>query len=186
MALTTNHIESILKRISRHNDEKALKELFDAYYGKLIETAKFYVNDHNAAQEIVSDVFIKLWNNRSNLKKVTNLMSYLYVAVKRQSLNYIRDNSKRIQQSLDDSANHIVVELNSPEKKLLSKEFVEILNYAVQNLPSKCRLVYSLVKDDGMKYQEVADILNISVKTVEMHIGKALKRIKIAIDKYQK
>ena len=69
---------------------------------------------------------------------------------------------------------------------LLSKEFVEVLNRAVQELPSKCRLVYSLVKDDGMKYQEVAETLDISVKTVEMHVGKALKRIKIALDIYQK
>ena len=57
-----------------------------------------------------------------------------------------------------------------------------IINTAIQDLPSKCRLVYTLVKDDGMKYQEVADTLNISIKTVEMHVGKALKRIKIAFN----
>lgn len=186
MELAQNQIESILKRISRHDDENALKELFDAYYGKLVETAKFHVGDHSAAQEIVSDVFIKLWNNRSNIEKINNIKSYLYVAIKRQSLNYIRDNSKQMHLSLDESDNHIVVELNSPEKMLLSKEFVEVLNRAVQELPSKCRLVYSLVKDDGMKYQEVAETLNISVKTVEMHVGKALKRIKIVLDNYRK
>ena len=186
MELTQNQIESILIRISRYDDEKALKELFDAYYGKLAETARFHVGDHSAAQEIVSNVFIKFWNNRSNIEKINNIKSYLYVAIKRQSLNYIRDNSKRLHLSLDESDNTVIVELNSPEKMLLSKEFVEVLNRAVQELPSKCRLVYSLVKDDGMKYQEVAETLDISVKTVEMHVGKALKRIKIALDIYQK
>lgn len=185
MELSQKQIESILLRISRHDDEKALKELFDAYYGKFSETAKFYVKDHSAAQEIVSDVFIKLWNNRSNIEKVANIKSYLYVAIKRQSLNYIRDNSKKIHQSLDTSDVNIVVELNSPEKMLLTIELVEVLNRAVQELPSKCRLVYVLVKDDGMKYQEVAETLSISVKTVEMHVGKALKRIKIALDSYR-
>ena len=68
---------------------------------------------------------------------------------------------------------------------LLTIELVEVLNRAVQELPSKCRLVYVLVKDDGMKYQEVAETLSISVKTVEMHVGKALKRIKIALDSYR-
>jgi RNA polymerase sigma-70 factor (ECF subfamily) len=63
---------------------------------------------------------------------------------------------------------------------------MEILQRAICDLPAKCRLVYSMVKDDGMKYQEVADILEVSVKTVEMHVGKALRRIKIAFDNYQK
>ncbi len=185
MAIDIKHIESILKKISRDDDEKALKELFDNYFGKLVETAKFYVNDHTAAQEIVSDVFIKLWNNRSSVEKINNIQSYLYTAIKRQSLNYIRDNSKRMHRSLDEGDNNIVVEMNSPEKMLLSKELFEVVNCAVKELPSKCRLVYSLVKDDGMKYMEVAETLNISVKTVEMHVGKALKRIKITLDKYQ-
>ena len=186
MALPQNQIESILERISRFDDEKALKELFNAYYGKLLGTSKFYVNDHSAAQEVVSDVFIKLWNNRSNIGKIENIRAYLYIATKRQSLNYIRDNSKRNHHCPDDKDINTFVELKSPDKILLSKEFVEVLHTAVQDLPSKCRIVYALVKDDGMKYQEVADTLNISVKTVEMHVGKALKRIKIAFDKYQK
>ena len=176
---TKSHIESILSKISRYDDEKALKELFDGFYGKLLEIAKFYVKDYSAGQEIVSDVFIKLWNNRANIEKVDNIAAYLYVAIKRQSLNFIRDNKRRIHQSLDAGDNTIFIELRSPENMLLSKEFVEVLNTAVQNLPSKCRLVYTLVKDDGMKYREVADSLSISVKTVEMHVGKALKRIKI-------
>jgi RNA polymerase sigma-70 factor (family 1) len=186
LAETVNNIKSILSRISRHDDEKALKELFDSFYGKLLEFAKFYLKDHSASQEIVSDVFIKLWNNRENIGNIDNINSYLYVAVKRQSLNYIRDNKRKVHQSLDANDPITIVELTSPEKLLLSKEFMEVLNTAVLNLPSKCRLVYTLVKEDGMKYKEVADSLNISVKTVEMHVGKALKRIKIAFDKYLK
>jgi RNA polymerase sigma-70 factor (family 1) len=183
LAEAVNNIKSILSRISRHDDEKALKELFDLFYGKLLEYAKFYLKGHSASQEIVSDVFIKLWNNRENIGDIDNINSYLYVAVKRQSLNYIRDNKRKVHQSLDANDPITIVELTSPEKMLLSKEFMEVLNTAVLNLPSKCRLVYTLVKEDGMKYKEVADSLNISVKTVEMHVGKALKRIKIAFDK---
>ena len=186
MEVVNKHINSILKRISRFDDEKALKELFDAFYGKLFEVSKFYVNNYSAAQEVVSDVFIKLWNNRSNLENIENIQSYLYVAAKRQSFNYIRNNKKRNHHALDEHDDNTFVEIKSPEKILISKEFEEIISTAVQNLPTKCRLVYSLVKDDGMKYQQVADTLDISIKTVEMHVGKALKRIKIAFDKYQK
>jgi RNA polymerase sigma-70 factor (ECF subfamily) len=184
--LTQNQIEGILKRISRHDDEKALKELFDAFYGKLCEAAKFYLDDHSVVQEVVSDVFIKLWNGRTKIESIGNIGAYLFVATKRQSLNYIRDNKKRNHQSLNEISISTYIESRSPESILLSDEFNEILQRAICDLPSKCRLVYSMVKDDGMKYQEVADILDVSVKTVEMHVGKALRRIKLAFDNYKK
>ena len=179
-------IESILKRISEADDEKALKELFNIFYGKLIEVAKFFVYDQFTAQDVVSEVFIKIWKNRSNLTSVKNINTYLYVAVKRQALNAIRNNKQKNLYSIEDQDTNVYIETTNPEKILLSKEFAEVLNTAVHSLPSKCRLIYSLVKDDGMKYKEVADVMDISIKTVEMHVGKALKRIKLAFEKYQK
>jgi RNA polymerase sigma factor (sigma-70 family) len=116
LEVAKKHIKSILKRISRFDDEKALKELFDTYYGKLFEVSKFYVNNYSAAQEVVSDVFIKLWNNRSNLESIENIQSYLYVAAKRQSFNYIRNNKKRNHQTLDEHDDNTFVEIKSPEK----------------------------------------------------------------------
>ena len=151
-----------------------------------METARFYLDDYPAAQEVVSDVFIKLWNGRSKIENIENIKSYLFVATKRQSLNYIRDNKKRNHQSLDVKNISTYIESRNPEKIHISNEFAELLNHAVRGLPSKCRLVYSLVKDDGMRYQDVAELLNISVKTVEMHVGKALRRIKIVFENYQK
>ena len=173
-------------RISRFDDEKSFKDLFDIYYTKLVEVAKFFVKDQYAAQDVVSEVFVKVWNNRAKLSDVLNVSTYLYVVTKRQSLNYIRNNEKRNHDLIGEKEVNTFVEVRSPEKMILTKEFVEIINAAVKDLPSKCRVVYTMVKDDGMKYKEVADTLNISVKTVEMHIGKALKRIKAAFDNYQK
>lgn len=176
----------LIERISRHEDENALKELFDDFYGKLIEVAKFFTSDQVIAQDVVSEVFIKLWKNRTKLHGINNVNSYLYVAVKRQAFNAIRDNKKNLFTSLDDHVVKTVVEERNPEKQLLSDEFRGVLDTAIQELPSKCRLIYSMVKDDGMKYKEVADVMEISIKTVEMHVGKALKRIKLAFENYQK
>ncbi|MCG8309271.1 MAG: RNA polymerase sigma-70 factor [Cytophagales bacterium] len=175
----------LLQKISKGDDEKALKELFDHFYGRLVEVAKFFVNDLFLAQDVVSEVFIKLWKNRAGLSSVENVNTYLYVAVKRQALNAIRDSKQKKMFSLEDQDAGIYIEAVNPEKQLLSKEFIDVLNSAIQDLPSKCRLIYSLVKDDDMKYKEVADTMDISIKTVEMHVGKALKRIKLAFEKYQ-
>ena len=178
--------QALLIRIARFNDEKALKSLFDIFYGKLVEIARFFVPDPFTAQDVVSEVFIKLWKNRSKLAKVEYVNAYLYVAVKRQALNAARDHRIKSAYSLDEYEAQVHIEFSNPENILISSEFEEILNSAVQELPSKCRIIYSLVKDDGMKYREVAETMNISIKTVEMHVGKALKRIKLAFEKYQK
>ena len=129
-------------------------------------------------------LFIKIWKNRANLSGIININSYLYVAVKRQSLNYIRERNLRNTYSLDEQESLAIAESRDPEKIVLSAEFAEVLNRAIHDLPSKCRLIYSMVKDDNMKYKEVADTMNISIKTVEMHVGKALKRIKLAFENY--
>jgi RNA polymerase sigma-70 factor (ECF subfamily) len=183
--LKPNNIDLVIRKISQNDDEKSFRDLFDIYHGKLIDMAKFYVNEDYAAKEIVSEVFIKIWKGRGGLENVNNIGAYLFIATKRQALNYIRNDKKRIQYSLEEREVNTYVEINSPEKLLISKEFEEVLNKAIQELPSKCRLVYSLVKDDGMKYLEVSEVLNISIKTVEMHVGKALKRIKEALHNYQ-
>ena len=179
-------IYDIINRISLHDDEKAFRQLFESYSGRMIETAKFYVNDHYSAKDIVSEVFIKIWKNRCVMQSIQNIASYLFVATKRQSLNYLRNNKKNLHFPIDEKEAIIQVDFSSPESKLLFTEFEEVINRAISDLPSKCRLVYLLVKDEKMKYQEVADALNISIKTVEMHIGKALKRINHAICIYKK
>lgn len=179
------NIDSIIKKISQNDDEKAFRDLFNIYHGKLIDIAKFYVSEDYASKEIVSEVFIKIWKGRSGLENINNMGAYLFTATKRQSLNYIRNNKKKVQYSLEEKEVNTFIEINSPEKIMISKEFEAVLTKAIKDLPSKCRLVYSLVKDDGMKYMEVAEVLDISVKTVEMHVGKALKRIKFAFRNYQ-
>jgi len=99
-------------------------------------------------------------------------------------LNHLRERKLRQTHSLQDKESHAIVEQVDPEKLILTAEFIEVLNKAIQDLPSKCRLIYSMVKDDNMKYKEVANTMNISVKTVEVHVGKALKRIKLAFENY--
>ena len=106
-------------KLSRFDDEKALKSLFDIFYGKLVEIAKFFVEDQFAAQDIVSEVFIKLWKNRSNLADVKNVSSYLFVAVKRQAFNTLRDSKKRNVVSIDEYDALVHIEFENPEKILL-------------------------------------------------------------------
>ncbi len=184
MSAQSKHVDELIKRIALESDEKAFKDLFNLFYGKLYEISRIYTRSNYAAQDVVSRVFVKLWNNRKTLYPINSVNAYLFIAVKRQSFNYLRDNHNHTQISIDELETDIAVENKTPDQVLISQEVLEILHNAIQKLPDKCRLVYTMVKEDGLKYREVSDILNISVKAVEMHVGKALKRIRLEFEQY--
>ena len=184
MNAQSGHLDLLIRRISLESDEKAFRELFDLFYGKLFEASRIYTKSNYAAQEVVSTVFVKLWNNRKSLYPIESINAYLYVAAKRQSLNHLRDNQNHSQVSIDELESDIIVESKTPEQTLVNQEMLDKLQVAIQKLPDKCRLVYVMVKEDGLKHREVAEMLNISVKAVEMHVGKALKRIRLEFEQY--
>ncbi len=173
----------MLKRVSG-GDERAFKTLFDMFYGRLFDLAIFHARDHFAAQEVVSQVFVKLWANRTAHFHVDGFQAYLYIAVKRQSLNYIRNNNRRNNISIRDVKLEHFSDIRHTDDGLLHDELIKVLNTAINQLPFKCRLVYQMVKEDGLRYREVAEMLGISVKAVEMHIGKALQRIRQELKTY--
>jgi RNA polymerase sigma-70 factor (ECF subfamily) len=164
-------------------DEQVFKDLYRQYFVKLYRFANSLVNGKEAAEEIVHDVMINLWKKRTSFTEIENLDSYLYVSVKNLCLNYLRNEGKHLHTDIEliyNNNNHITID---PESLLISKQGVEDLNSFINNLPVKCKLIFRLVKDDGLKYKEVAALLNISIKTVENHLAIALKKIAEAIKK---
>ncbi|MFD2873114.1 RNA polymerase sigma-70 factor [Mucilaginibacter ximonensis] len=162
-------------------DEQVFKELYREYFVKLYRFAVSLVHCREAAEEIVHDVLINLWKKRSAFHEIENLNTYLFVSVKNLSLNYLRSQRNRVyvdEEVLYDKAAYCSVD---PESVLISKEKVEALDGLINNLPVKCKLIFKLIKEDGMKYKEVAALLNISVKTVENQLIIALKKISAAI-----
>lgn len=164
-------------------DEQVFKELYREYFVKLYRFTISIVHCRQSAEEIVHDVLINLWKKRSSFHEIENLNTYLYVSVKNLSLNYLRKQGKHVY--VDDEAlyNKTAYTSVDPESVMISKEKVEALNGFINNLPLKCKLIFKLIKDDGMKYKEVAALLNISVKTVENQLTIAIKKISIAIRK---
>ncbi|MGK7397310.1 MAG: RNA polymerase sigma-70 factor [Candidatus Cyclobacteriaceae bacterium M3_2C_046] len=164
-------------------DQKAFEILYDYFYPKLFKVAKFFTKSSYASEEVLAEVFIQLWNNRRKLDKIPNLEGYLFIAVKRQSLRFGDRNRKYSNFDIDNLKN-LYVEVNDPESSFLNEELVNHFINAVKNLSPKCRIVFRLVKDDGLKYKEVAELLNISEKTVELHMSKALKIIRNDLAEY--
>lgn len=160
-----------------YDDMASYEQLYSHYYQRLHRTAYSFVKSKEAAEEVVSDVFIKIWNIRTKLTEIENLTVYLYTITKNLSLNYITRHYKHPVTDLDSMPVEACIELNTPDEIYISAEMVEKIRIAIRSLPPKCKLILQLVKEDGLKYKEVASILNISELTVRNQLAIAVKKL---------
>ncbi|MFT6336382.1 MAG: RNA polymerase sigma-70 factor (ECF subfamily) [Saprospiraceae bacterium] len=158
-------------------DKNRFKEVFKKYYNPLCNFASTIVNDHKMAQDVVQDVFTKLWDKRDNLSIDSNEKSYLFQAVKNRSLEVLRKQKNDQRVSIADY-NDLYVdgsEIDEQARKYMLKEF---LYKSIRQLPTKCQKIFVMNKVNGLTYNEIAIDLDISVKTVENQIGKAYRKLR--------
>lgn len=175
--MTGKEIFALQEQVAFYNDQQAFKQLFRHYYTGLFQFAASIVKVKEVAEEIVEDVFVKIWNKRSTISNISNLRVYLYVSVKNHCLNYVtRQGDAGIMDlnQLDVICRELVP---NPEDLMVASELLQLINKAIHELPPRCRIVYKLVKEDGLTYKEVAEVLNISPRTVENHIAVAVRKI---------
>jgi RNA polymerase sigma-70 factor (family 1) len=166
----------ILFQVAAGN-QQAFKQLYGHFYKKLYHFALSMVKIKEAAEEIIEDVFIRIWQQRAALPAIRNLKVYLYTAVKNTSLNYL---SKKAKESITEPFDHIHIEFNesaSPEQLMITAEMFNRIRQSVEALPPRCKMVFKLIREDGLKYKEVSQILNISVNTIDAQMAIAVSRI---------
>jgi len=171
----------IQEQISRGN-EKAFTELYGLFHRKLFYFSKAIVRSAEMAEEVVEDVFVKLWSNRVQLVSIQNLAVYLYVAVKNRSLNAI---SKKTEALIRSPFDDLDIEIGSahidPHSLMVSSEMMKKMSQAVESLPPRCKLVFRLVREDGLSYKEVSEILGMAVNTIDVQMAIAVKKICAAL-----
>jgi RNA polymerase sigma-70 factor (ECF subfamily) len=161
------------------DDEKAFHRLFDAYYPRFLQLACHITRSEVLAEEVVSDVFVKIWNNRQQLGRIENLPAYFYTAIRNQSLSYHAKKGDSHEQ-LTTSDQNAEADPETPEAILLDQELSALIQSVVANLPARCRIIFQMVKEDRLTYKQVAELLQISPKTVQAQMVIALQRIKKA------
>jgi RNA polymerase sigma-70 factor, ECF subfamily len=155
------------------------ESLFRNHFTPLTNIAYSFVRDRDTACDIVQHVFIKLWDNLDNVNITSSEKSYLHRAVINTSLNYIEKNKRiTLHDDFTGFENKIITETYDTDKEEKDKLLNKIIFEAIDELPQKCKAVFYLSKVDGMKNIEIADHLDISLKTVEKHMGKALKYLR--------
>lgn len=160
----------------KKGDKAAFNKLFLRYYDKLCQFVGHYVRDPDIAEDIVQEFFYKIWINRTTWNFTPNIVSYLYKAARNYSLNHLKNN--KIKDKFLDDFNESFYLSETPEKELIDKEFNDRVHAVINELPEQCRIIFKMKKFDGLKYAEIAEIKNISVKTVETQMGRALKYLR--------
>jgi RNA polymerase sigma-70 factor (ECF subfamily) len=164
-------------------DQAAFRQVYLAFYKRLYQFALAIVKTKEPAEEIVEDVFIRIWQQKDGLLTIRNLRVYLYTATKNTALNYL---SKKARESITEPFDHIQIELDgsaiTPEQILITTEMYKKIQKAVEALPPRCKMIFKLVREDGLRYKEIAEILNISVNTIDVQMAIAVKRIAFALE----
>lgn len=170
-------LEKILIEKLSQNDQSAFGVLFTRYYNDLVRFSIRFTSDSNAAEELVQDVFVKLWENRNSLNIKNSLRSFLLTAVQNRSIDYLRFMNIRTKYASEILEN-IIVSDNDTEKRILHAELEEHFLKAVSNLPQPFAEVYRLNRNDLLTYDQIAEKLGVSVRTVEVRMSKALAIIR--------
>lgn len=169
-------IKTLLKMVADDN-RLAFNMFYDLYYDQIFRFSYYFLKDTEACREVVAETFFSIWQSRLKLKDIENIETYLFVTVRNEASRYLSRSSKSRFVSLEDTTLQLTARENeSPEDKLLMEEMERILNRVIDELPEKCRLIFLLARQEGLKPKEIAERLSINENTVRV-------QMKIAIDK---
>ncbi len=182
MGFENEKLRQLIKLMEK-NDGRAFEEFFNLLYPRFYRYAFLYVKSDILCEELVSDVFLKLWNIRYKLNDIQQLEFYLFRAVKNQALTYLKRKTNEPVEITEYIQSHLI-DYREPENLLIAAELADKVEEGIASLPDKCQIIFRMVRQDGLSYKQVAVLLDISPKTIENQMNTALKKLRIVIEKY--
>jgi RNA polymerase sigma-70 factor (ECF subfamily) len=160
----------------RDGDERAFQALFRKYYSAMCHFANQFLADTEVSEEIVQEMFVKIWEKRSVLNIETSVKHYLFRSVRNHCLNQIQH--EKIKKQYASKVLELANQEINPDDCFLEVDLIHRIEKSIESLPPKRREIFRLSREQGMKYKEIAETLDISVKTVEAQMGLALKYLR--------
>ena len=166
----------IIRRISK-GEQGQFESLFRSSYVSLVRYAKTIVKDHDTAEEIVQDLFFKLWQDRGKIKIESSLNGYLFRAVHNRCIHWINHN-RVVEKHVRDMSHKKTMVSENPSDLMQYNELQSKIARIIEHLPERCGRIFCMSRFEGLKYTEIAEKLSVSVKTVEANMGRALKEFR--------
>ena len=181
--MTVREFEQVTINALKEGNKEAFNLCFDLFYGVLCLFAKRLVGDLSTAEDIVQGVFVDLWIKRENISAYTSVKTYLFLAVKSDCFDFLQ-HKKVEQRYIDKVRNESPEEAEQEFTPFLEDDLQLLINTAVKKMPEQCSKIFYMSRFRYMSYKAIADELNISPKTVDNQIGKALKIVRQALDEF--
>lgn len=181
--------EELLKSVFKGN-KKGIEILFRTYYKRLCAYAASFVTHNNIAEDIVSNVFLKLWEKRENLVIKESVSSYLFKSVKNSCLNYLKREKSRKKLVSENDVNLLDLKIQYPLSdkyplaELIGQELEEKIKLEIEKLPEQCGLIFYLSRFEELSHRQIAEKLGISENTVKVQIYRALTKLRLGLKDY--
>jgi RNA polymerase sigma-70 factor, ECF subfamily len=176
--------EKILLEKFIGGDEQAFEALFKKYYQLLLKVAKFVIEDSEQSEELVQDIFVNVWEKRSNVNPEASFKNYMITAVRNRCYNHIKAKKKTHSIDDDETWQEELVADSRTESRVNFNEMQRAIEVAIDKLPEQCKIIFQLSRYEGMSYKEIAEALDLAPKTVENQVGRALKMLRVELKDY--
>jgi RNA polymerase sigma-70 factor, ECF subfamily len=168
----------------RAGDASAFEALFRAFHAPLCAFAYEYVGTREVAEEIVQEVFLFVWERRATWEVRDSVKNYLFTAVRNAAVSWLR-HERVVRRRVAETVDLFTRPVPRADRELTSAELLAAVRRAVERLPERCRLIFTLHREQGLTYAEIAAILDLAPKTVEVQMGRALKALRKALAAYR-
>jgi RNA polymerase sigma-70 factor (ECF subfamily) len=165
----------------RSGDAEAFESLFHAYHAPLCAFAYRYLGVRDLAEDMVQEVFLFVWERRESLAVRTSIRSYLFTAVRNAALSHLR-HERVVRRREADTRDRFALSVSDADAEASMADTLTAVRHAIDRLPERCRLVFTLHREQGLTYSEIAEVLHISAKTVEVQMGRALKSLRKSLN----
>ncbi len=180
-----NFDDKELLQLLQNNDARAIEMIFKKYHSTLCMTAYRFMKSQEASKDVVQEVFMRFWAKRESIQVKTSLKAYLRRSVVNTALNHLQRNRRNPTDDLE-KVRHNPSNKHSAQDTLQAQQLEVDIKSAIEQLPRKCRMVFTLSRYEHMSYKEIAETLQISTNTVENHISKAMKILRKELKGYLK
>ncbi|MDR0430556.1 MAG: RNA polymerase sigma-70 factor [Tannerellaceae bacterium] len=175
--------DALFRKISQ-GDRKSFRVFYDIAYPFIYQFAHYFLPSKSDCEEVVSEVFYIIWKQRESLPAVNYLKSWLYTICRNEAFRYLKQRENYRNISIDDLPVELLVDASAIESKLIEEEMLDVYNTAVSELPERCKLIFLMVREQRLKYKEIARILSITEGTVEQQMNIAIRKIVSAVHAY--